>query len=112
MFAKVRNYKFKKPENTLGVYGVKPARKKKEQSKSTSQSLVPQKSTSVNTAMRKVEYKPNTKSVPVEAVLHTNEVVLNVPVAKELYKHLKSDKKELSKSLKDKLMFLYHHTPK
>ncbi len=62
--------------------------------------------------MKRVIYNPKTKSVAVPAILHSNEVVLNVPVAKQLHKHLKSGKKEMPKALKDKLMFLYSHTPK
>ena len=61
--------------------------------------------------MKKVLYNPNTKSEPIEAILHTNEIVLNVKVAKELYNYLNSDKKEMPLTLKNKLLYLYHHTP-
>jgi predicted DNA-binding protein (MmcQ/YjbR family) len=62
--------------------------------------------------MRKVEYNPDTKSVAVPAILHSNELVLNVKVAKELFKQLQTKEPKITPALKKKLMFLYTHTPK
>jgi hypothetical protein len=62
--------------------------------------------------MRKVEYDPSSKSVPIPAILHSNELVLNVKVAKELFKQLQTKEPKISPALKKKLMFLYTHTPK
>ena len=117
MFNKVRTLRKKidptsfSQTNTLRTEGVKIKRQKTSVSKSSSKSLVPTKSTAIH-KMRKVEYNPNTKSVPVPAILHSNEVVLNVPVAKELYKQLKTKEAKITPALKKKLMFLYTHTPK
>jgi len=60
--------------------------------------------------MKRVKYNPDTKSVAVPIIAHSNEIVLNVQVAKELYRYLKSGQ-NIPKSLRDKLLYLYHHTP-
>ncbi len=60
--------------------------------------------------MKRVKYNPDTLSVAVPVIAHSNEIILNVAVAKELYKYLKTGQ-SLPKPLRDKLLFLYHHTP-
>lgn len=62
--------------------------------------------------MKKIQYNPSSKSVPVPAILHSNEIVLNTKVTKELFKLLQTKEPKITQSLKKKLMYLYTHTPK
>ena len=60
--------------------------------------------------MKRVKYNPDQQSIAVPIIAHSNEIVLNVQIAKELYKYLKTGQ-NIPKNLRDKLLFLYHHTP-
>lgn len=57
----------------------------------------------------KIKYNPNEKSIGVPILGHTNEVIIPVPLAKQMYKSLKNNDPFQPRVYK-RLKYLFSHT--
>jgi len=57
----------------------------------------------------KVPYNPNESSVPVPIIAHSNEVIINVDLAKKMYPYLKRNE-NLPYNLRNELKNLFETT--